>query len=245
MIGDKVTFDGHLINDIFRVGEVEVSPPSFEPSLSDRPKGARYRGRRYGTSTITIPLVVKHGRGTDPQRALALLLSWLDVDGVRDLSLSRDSGRVRRVVPLGVEVLDHAFGDVLSVSFEQVEPYLIGDPTTVTMSVANDYVTFTVGGTAKTGIAIACTGVRSTASDGLLWQITDEAGNDMAVEVTTSSQSLAIDTDERTVTLGGVPTTITLASDWLRLSPGEHTLRLSAGDNYYSPKITWRERWHA
>jgi hypothetical protein len=245
MRSNEVFFDGHRLNDLFGIGIIDAQPPSFEPNLLSRPRGSMLRGRRYGDGSISVALVAKRGRGRSVECSTGELLSWLDVDGARMLTLPSDDGRRRLVVPTGVSVDDPEWGDRLTVSFEQVDPYLYGETRTATMSSSATSVTLSVGGTAPTRPTVTCQMAYGAPSSLRVWQLTDEDGDKVALVLPDgSTHAVTIDCAARSAAIDGAPTTITLESDWLELAPGEHTLRRTVGQVGSSTRISWVERWH-
>ena len=101
--------------------------------------------------------------------------------------------------------------------------------------VANIY----VGGTYPTLLAIsAAAAVRS----GNLWGIRLDDGKYSNVTIpTANATAVIIDAETREVLVGGVPSMITLSSDWLELEPGEHKLEMTQGTG--AATATWVERW--
>jgi hypothetical protein len=242
MIGQVVVFDGHRINDLFRVGVVETPAPAILPELSELMRGSKVRSVRIGTSTVTIPLVAKRGHMVDVRESISALLSWLDVDGARYLSLSDDRGKRRLVVPTGVDIGDHEWNDVLTLTFEQVDPMLLGN--TVSMAPTGFPVSFNVGGDAPTRPVITCGAAASTQSVGRLWSMRLDGNVDMGVVLpSTAAASLSIDCAERTAKVNGAVSMIPLEHDWLELTPGRHTISLPNG-TASGVTISWVERWH-
>ena len=246
MIGQTVTFDGHTLNDLFRVGNVDAQLPLVTPALEDARFGSNVRNVRQGTSTITIPLVAKHLDGRDVRESVSTLLSWLDVDGAKWLTLSGDGGLKRLAVPDGaLTVDDPEWGDVLTLTLTQVDPYLYGEERTVPWPTTAPSVTFSVGGDAPTRLSVSCAEAKGASSSPNLWQLLMDGTKLLAVATgTTSARAVAIDCGARTATVGTDATTITLASDWLELTPGEHELELTAGSITAPVYLSYVERWH-
>jgi phage-related protein len=245
VIGQTVIFDGHRINDLFRVGVIEVGLPSFEPTAVDARRGSLVRGVRMGTSQIVVPLVAKRVRGHPTRESVSTLVSWLDVDGARFLELSGDDGLRRLVVPSGQPTVDEPeWGDVLTLAFEQVDPYLYGETKSMAWSSLNYTARLAVGGDAPTRPTIE--GTLSTSAASGLWLARLDNATSLGVTIGRyDGHAVRIDCDARTVTLDGAHTTITLDSDWLELAPGAHTLAVVTGGIDDTALVTWTERWHA
>lgn len=241
MVGQRVTFDGHTLNDLFYVGNVDVGLPEISNDFTDRTgDGSIHRGMRLGGVTIVVPLVAKP-RGMERARtSIAELMGWLDVDEPRKLSLSADDGLWRMAVPNAVSMADAEWGDRLTVEFRQPDPALYGKSRSVTVP-SGGSVTFHVGGTYPTKPTVSGTVTRDGTTH--LWGIRLDGGDFVRASVPTSSATaVAIDCDARTCAVGGATTIPTLDSDWLELKPGTHTLQNDQGTGACT--VTWHERWH-
>lgn len=243
MIGQEVTFDHHRFNELFYLGDVEIGLPEFTPSYEQRPRGgAIVRGMQIGTATIRVTLVVKPVRGEEPRAALSALMSWLDVDGPRRLTLSSDGGLWRMAVPTGApEMQDNGNYDIVSVEFMQTDPMLFGKKRTVNVTQGSSS-TFVVGGDAPTRPTIRANAAHRNATNGT-WGLALDSGESLLVSIPTSSASTVdIDCGERVCHVNGVATAPTLASDWFELKPGLRTITHSQGTG--TAFIEWYERWH-
>lgn len=244
MYGQTVTFDGHVLNDLFYVGDIEIGLPDFRPEMVERigAHGAFLRSTKMGGPTIAIPLTVMPRRGHEPREALSTLLSWMDVDTPRVLTLSRDGGLSRVVIPSGApEMLDDTWGDRLVIEFVQLDPWLTGVTATTTVPSAGSK-SFTVGGDCKTPVRITSTAAKRNSTT-RLWGLRLDDGDYLRVTLPTSSATaVTLDCGERTCTVGGNVTAPTLDSDWLELTPGTHVMRNDVGSGACT--LSWVERWH-
>ena len=246
MKGQTITFDGHRLNDLFFTGEVEVGLPDFEVDATGRSglDGSLVRSVRMGSLEIVVPLVAKFRKGHAARESLATLMQWLDVDEPKALTLSEDGGLVRMVVPTGPpEVTDHYYGDKLTVTLMQPDPWLYGETRTATIpSGSSSYVDINVGGTYPTNPTISATGAKRNGTS-YLWGVSLDSAASIEVRLpTSSSTAVMFDCDGRTCTVAGATALPTLSSDWLTLKPGAHRLRNSSGSG--AATVTWRERWH-
>lgn len=244
MIGQTVTFDGHRLNDLFFVGDVDVGLPEFAPDVDERHgRGSVVRSTRMGSLELSVRLVAKPVQGARPRESVSKLLSWLDVDGPRPLTLSSDGGLVRMCVPRGAPTPEGEYYDDLTVTFLQPDPLLFGEERSVTVP-SGGSASFVVGGDAPTWPKVAGQSVTRDSST-QLWGIRLDEGDFMRVKLPTSSaQSVLIDCDEDAggVRVAGVTSMLTLDSDWWELSPGTHAVRNELGGG--SCVVSWRERWH-
>lgn len=253
MIGQVITFDGHRLNDLFYVGEATVGLPSVEHEVADMRRGATWRSRRVTTCEVSVTLVAKPVRGQRPRAAVSTLLSWLDADGPRWLTLSSDDGLRRLVVPTGAPTGE---GDEdVTVTFLQLDPYLYGEARSARIPSGGTSVTFDVGGDAPTMPTIACGYVTALHSENYVWQLEHAAdGTRTGVQIadpdayadTTKRAAVSIDCTSRAVTVNNATAMLTLSSDWLELTPGVHTLREVNGGHISGSEVTisWTERWH-
>lgn len=241
-MAQEVVFDGHRINDLFFVGDISVGLPEFLPTVEERVSdGSRVRGTRLGTVAISIPLVVRPSQGTTARAALSALVSWLDVDGPRELSLSGDGGLTRMCVPSGApQVLDARWNDRVVVTLTQVDPALYGERREVTVP-SGGSVTALVGGDYPTRPTVTASAATRGASN--LWGVSADGSQLLRVAVRTGSAvGVEVDCGARTCRVSGIVTAPTLDSDWISLSPGTHVVRNDVGSG--GCVVAWRERWH-
>jgi len=244
MRGEVITFDGHRMNDLFYVGQVSVGLPEFEPSYEDRSigNGVMLKGTRMGTVSVSVRLVAKPRVGHDAREALSALVSWLDVDGAKRLSLSGDGGLWRLAVPEGApSVEDARWNDIVTVRFLQVDPLLYGTERSVTVP-SGGTAGIVTGGDAPTSPTISASGAVRASESGV-WGVRLDEGDFLHVALPTASESaVSIDCGRRTCSVDGATTLPTLDSDWWEMRPGAHTIRNDVGTGACT--LTWVERWH-
>ena len=241
MIGQRVTFDGHVLNDLFYVGMVEAEPPAIDVDLRtlDGKDGTAVNGTRLAESAITVPLVVRPGTALTTRQALSFLMGWLDVDGPRTLTLSDDGGLERVAVPSGVTIDDYEYNDRLTVTFTQVEPCLYGGSSTFAVP-SGGSATFEVTGNYVTMPVITAQAAQRDASTEM-WSLTFDEGDYVRLKLPTAlATTVSIDCKERRVLVGGEVSMLTLESDWPRLAAGTHTVRMDLGTG--AATISIRER---
>lgn len=237
----SVKFDGHALDDYFSISElVRGKPPAkVETVAVPGRNGLVVTGRTFDAMTVSMTLTAW---GYDRQRmrdAFTELWRWLDVDEPRRLEFGDDSGRYYLAIPSdGGDVAEWINAGSASVQFLIPDPIMYGTKRSVTIpsgGVANIY----VGGTYPTLLAIsAAAAVRS----GTLWGIRLDDGKYSNVTIpTANATAVIIDAETREVLVGGVPSMITLSSDWLELEPGEHKLEMTQGTG--AATATWVERW--
>lgn len=243
MIGEIVTFDGHRLNDLFYVGRIERGHAGFEPTLVDNMgDGSTVTGVRLGTATVTVLLAAKDVAGRTTRETVSRLLSWLDVDTPRWLTLSGDDGLRRLVVPEGEPTpYDVDREDGVTIAFTQVDPSLYGSSSAATVPSAGS-VTFTVGGDYPTRPTITATAAVRNATTGT-WELVFDGDTKVAVTLADALQTpVSIDCGTRAVTVDGEVAMITLDSDWPELAAGQHTVAMTRGTG--AATVAWTERWH-
>lgn len=244
MTGQQVTFDGHLVNSLFYVGEPDVGLPGFEPDATERvgADGAALRGTRVTGYEISVPLVAKPNTGMTPREAISTLLSWLDVDGLRRLVLSGDEGLFRMAVPTGAPRYGGGeWGDHVTVTFLQPDPWLYGAERAVTVP-SGGSVTVDVGGDRPTRPTVQTSAAKRSSST-LTWGLLLDSATRLRFALASSAATVIVaDCDARTCTVAGATSVPTLDSDWMQLTPGQHVIRNDQGTG--ASTVTWLERWH-
>ena len=131
-------------------------------------------------------------------------------------------------------------GEIAQLTFTVTNPIAYGRERTITVP-SGGSVIFIVDGTAPTRPRIAASATRSASSQ--VWGLRLDEGDYLHVETGVSSAcAVAIDCEERTLRINNNPAIPTLDSDWLELSPGEHTIRMDNGVG--AATITYYERWY-
>lgn len=239
--GVVVVFDGHDLTSRFLITDIQRPKPTFEATMSDNPAGGSFlMGVRRGAGEISLSLHVKGG-SKDRQNAIRELTSWLNVDGVREMSFSDDMGLTYLAVPNGsTDAQSLYFREIITVKFAVPYPYMLGETRTATVP-SGGSVQASVGGTLPALPVInTTTAVRSNSTN--LWGLQVDGGDYVHIPVPVSTAStIAIDCMERTSTVNNASTLITLDSDWLSLAPGIHTISNDQGTG--ASTLTWRELW--
>ena len=236
-----VTFDGHSIDALFIVGDPKITIFDSQVNYADSENrdGQIVVGRHWGSAKVSFTIAAT-GTAATRRAALSTLGSYLAVDSPRKLVLP-DTSWYYMAIPDGSLNLERAInGEYTELSFTLVDPIGYGDEVTVTVP-SGGSVTFTVGGTAPTKPNISATAVRD--SSALVWGL--KLDNADFVHIATGNAAgrvVKIDCDERTATVSGNTSMITLDSDWLELSPGSHTLVMDKGTG--AATVKYRERWY-
>lgn len=238
----SVIFDGHDLSELFDIGNPEITIANAMPDMRETSgrNGSIFVGTKYGNSTVKFAFAV-NGSPDERRDALSILGMWLNVDEPKKLVLPDTPDRFYMAVPKGAITLNRAIGaEHASLTFELVDPVAYGREVEFTVP-SGGSVTFHVGGTAATKPTIEANAIRDASS--LVWGLRLDDGDFVHVATGSSSaKPVSIDCDERTSTVDGSVALPTLDSDWLVLTPGEHTLRMDNGAG--AATVTWRERWY-
>lgn len=234
-------FNGHDFESLFIVGEPSISILNYQSKTveSDSKNGSTVIGKTWGNSTVAFTLVVE-GSASERRDKLSTLGAWLDVDEPKPLVLPDNPDRYYMAVPDGALELNRAIGaEYAQITFLVTEPDSYGKERTVTVP-SGGSVTFIVGGTAKTYPRITANAVRSASSQ--VWGIRLDEGDYVHIATgAAAARAIVADCENRTLTIAGAVAIPTPDSDWLELTPGEHTLRMDNGTG--AATVTFIERW--
>ena len=236
-------FDGVDYADILEVVSVAMSAL---PQTSADLRYAAGRDGAYlaGNALQPLEITVRARLATDTiderdiQRRWAEVAARMRTAEPRPLSLSE--GLYRMAVLQGETPLDFkTYSAVAELKFLCPDPVAYGIERTVTVP-SGGSATFVVGGTYKAKPVIAAQAVRDPSSQ--LWGIRlDDADYIHVATGSASARAVEVDCGERTCTVEGSASMITLDSDWLELEPGKHTLAMDNGTG--AATVTIRERW--
>lgn len=237
-----LVFDGHAFDGLLIYGDPTITLFSANPSYIDSNSrdGRAVNGIRYDGWTVEFSIVVD-GDALTRRDKLSTLGSWLDVDEPKKLILPDTPDRYYLAVPEGELQLTRGMkAEYGRLAFTVIEPTAYGEEHSVIVP-SGGSATFHVGGTAATKPSIAANATRDASS--LVWGLRLDDGDFVHVATGSSSaKPVSIDCDERTSTVDGSVSLPTLDSDWLVLTPGEHTLTMDNGTG--AATVTWRERWY-
>ena len=236
----RVVFDGHVLTDYFLVGNPELPMPSPTASMRDVAgmDGAVPDGQRLQQVELAVTVSAWEDSRSDRRALMSMLWQWLRVDEPKPLQIGDEPYWL--AIPSGGGDMEHfANADAVEVRFVAADPVRYGATRSAAIP-SGGSVSIHVGGNYPTRPRItAAAAVR--ASNGL-WGIRLDDGDYSNVAIPTSSASaVVIDASTREVRIAGAPAMITLASDWLELEPGEHTLAMTQGTG--AAVIEWTERW--
>lgn len=235
-------FDGHDLNSLF-----VVSRPTFETFAPNRSfqdvlgrDGTVYMGGSLIGGNISVKLSVIRKTPAQRREDLSTLFMWLDVDEPKWLVTDDQPGISYKAIPSGDMPIDSfTNADSVVVNFRLLEAAAYGDTVTATVP-SGGSLTFTVDGTYPTKPTITARATRNSTS--LVWGLRLDDGDFLHVATGSSSaRNIALDCENRTLTVQGAVALPTLDSDWFELAPGEHTITMDNGTG--AATVTYKERW--
>ena len=236
-----IAFDGHDFESLFIVGDPSLSFAVPKPTLDDAEgrDGQVVRGMRFGSGAVSFRLGF---RGTPDERRIALstLAGWLDVDEPKYLVLPETGWRYKAIPDGAVETTRGIGGDIHKVKFAIVEPAAYGLERSVTVP-SGGSAGILVNGTYPTRPTItAQSAVRDSTTQ--VWGIRMEDGTFVHVPTgSASARSVSVDCESRVAKVANAAAMPTLDSDWLVLTPGDHTITNDQGTG--ASTFSWFERW--
>ena len=237
-----VVFNGCQLTRGCILAEVSRPLAGRSANMVDVPgmDGALFGGTKLEAGSVSIKLV-PCGHGRRWMRAkLREIAEALDVEGPAPLHFSDDEGLYYMAVPDGgVSVAEYPRAFAISISFSVPEPALYGRAHSLSVP-SGGSVTFLVGGTYAAHTLISSAAAVRGTSD--LWGLRLDGGDFSRLKLpTASATAVSIDSATRTAKVAGATALMTLESDWIELSPGEHTVANDIGTG--ASTIEWVERW--
>lgn len=238
----SVIWDGHDLTDYFVVSGIERPSPKARIETLKAPgmDGTVVRSSTWAELTVSMT-VSSFAHGHAKRRDdLRRLIGWLDVDGARRLQFADDGGLYYEAVPSGGgSRTDWIDADSVELEFLVTSPAMYGARHEVTVP-SGGAVSFEVGGTYPTWPTIeAAAAVRGTSD---LWGVRLDGGDYIRLKfASNTARAVSIDCETRESRVAGALALPTLSSDWLRLTPGRHTIAMDVGTG--AATIAWDERW--
>lgn len=234
-----ITYDGHDLATLFICGAPEISILNRTGTKVDAgaANSSHVVGMRWGDSTVSFQITAL-GDAFERRNRFSQLGAWLDVDGPRELVLPDTPDRFYMAIPEGTVQLKRHFGaESALLKFTLTDPVAYGEERTVTVP-SGGSLTFEVGGTYPASPVVTATATPDLST--ALWGLTVDGSAFIRVELDDEGIPVSIDCLNRTCTVSGSAALPTLASDWLTLAPGRHTLAM-LGEG--AAAVTYRERW--
>ena len=239
-MSDTVTFNAHDLSTYFTIGEVTRSLASWEPNSVDVPgrSGAVVTGTRETPIDVTVTLWTTATSQSGRRDALRTLASWLAVDEPKALVLGDEGGLWRMALPAdAADVTQNLDADSVALTFRCFDPVLYGQQATQTIP-SGGSATFTVGGTAPTWPTVTASAALEGSSG--YWRLTLDGGVHLDADTGSSAVAVSADCAKRVLLVDGLVQMLQPNADWLRLTPGTHTVAMNGTG---AATLTWRERW--
>lgn len=237
-----VVFDNHDLTELFGVEwPVSRTAASWEPDAVDVPgrSGSVFGGTRAQPVDVSMRLWTLAETRTQRQHAVRTLAAWLAVDEPKPLYLGDEGGLWRMAIPAGgFDVSAYLNADSIPVTFRCLDPVLYGERHHVDVP-GNGSVTFLVGGSAPTFPTITASDAREDSTVGW-WRLRLDDGDHLDVDTGARSVPVSADCERRTLIVNDSVQMLQPLAQWLRLTPGTHTLSL-AGTG--AAHVQWTERW--
>ena len=240
-------FNGVDFSQWMRCNPTRRLMPEMDVTAYDRPggDGAAYAGSRLKPLEIPVHCRLtlpgwRHEQVAAVRREVAAALS-ADAPAWLELGDEADVRYLAKVTDAG-ELSDLWHTGACTVTFTAFDPVAFGRLRSATVP-SGGSVDIDVGGTWPTWPTLAATSAVRDSTTGL-WGVTLDSGDHLRVVTgTASAVTVAMDCapDARTCLVGGAVKLPTPDSDWLRLSPGKHTVAMDKGTG--AAVLTWYERW--
>lgn len=235
-------YAGHRLDQLFIASNLKVKLPQPTPDLrtvSGR-DGQAVQGATLGVGTISVELSKTTGTDAERRAAYSQLWAWLNIKSPQPLRLGSTSDPYYLVMPSsGGDVTRYIKAETVTAEFTIIEPARFGATRTASLS-GSTAQNITVAGTYPTWLKIESTNATRNASG--LWGVQVDNQDYVCVALPTAAASVVtIDSAEHLAEVDGAAIMITLDSDWLRLEPGTHSVKINKGSG--SATISWVERW--
>lgn len=239
MAETTVTFDGIELTERFVCSDLarQFIPRTVGTAQVPGMDGVLFTGVSADPIEIGMTMTAVDRDPAARSEAWRWLASVLAATTPRPLAISDDGGKHYMAVPHGGDVERFVNAERAEMGFMCPDPAMYGDAGSAEV---DGSATFEVGGNAKTMPAISMPAIQG-GSDGLYTLVLDgEAEFSFACSQSGSTAAEA-DCASRRLTVAGAAKLPTLASDWLELAPGEHTVEVTAGSGACT--LSWTERW--
>lgn len=238
---ERLVLGGVDLSEEYEVVDVRRPVPSPVPNLVSVPgmDGYAFMGADTMPQPIRFTLVSKVMGYDERRREARQIAAVLNTAEPVEVAFSNDDGLYYvAVVSEPPDYREFVTFGAMTVTMQPLHSAMYGAERSVTVP-SGGSVDFVVGGSYPTSPIVTATAVRGTSS---LWGlILDELDFVHVATGSSSGRDVVLDCGQRTLTIQGSAAVPTLDSDWLRLSPGEHSLRMDNGTG--AATVTWRERW--
>ena len=237
----SLVFDNHDLTKLFRVELDSRTAASWEPSLVDVPgrNGAVFGGTKAQPVDVSMRLWSLAKTRVERQQDVRTLASWLAVDEPRPLYLGDEGGLWRMAIPAGTfDVSAYLNAESIPVTFRCLDPVLYGETEAVEVP-SGGSVSFRVGGTAPTFPTVTADAAFEDGTAGY-WQLWLDEQTHLDADTGAAATSVSADCGRRVLLVGGLVQMLQTDADWLRLTPGTHTIRMVGTG---AASVEWVERW--
>lgn len=243
LVGDLCLEDMGIV-----VERVHDDPPPARPTTIDVPgrDGSVLRELTYESRDITLECRVLAPKWSDFDRVIDEISSAL-MDGQEHRLCVRTHPGEYYMAYLSSVTQDERIGGTgigyLELAFVASDPWRYGHEGKVSVP-SGGSATFLVGGSAPAKVSVR-TSYAVRDSNSTVWGVRFDEGDFMHVATGSSSyRRVVIDGANRSVSVAGVTSMLTFDSDWVKLAPGRHTVRMDEGTLYSNGGCTvkWQER---
>ena len=233
-----VMFNGYDLTRSCIVGNIARQFMPSEANQIDVPKmdGALFASNPLSPLTITMSATVL-GTPEERSEALRTLASYLRVSEPSRLAISDDGWKYYLAVPSGAEIERYIGAESFELTFTCLDPVMYGDENTATATEGTE-TEIVVGGNYPTMPTLTLESATPDSTTGCYSVSVD--GGTFDIPVAHDDSAIIADCSARTLSVGGSATLPTLASDWIVLEPGTHTVSVTGTGDC---TIAWVERW--
>lgn len=238
----RAYFDDVELTERFILSDLSRPIPGNSVDVLDVPgmDGVLIKSAKIASGKISFTLWPHWMDSSGLREAVREIAALMAVDEPRRLSFSDDGNLYYMAIPDGgMEVRELADAFAVECSFVVPSPAMYGETRSVTVP-SGGSVSFAVNGTYPAKLVVeASSAVRGTSD---LWGIRLDSGLYSHVKLANgNATAVKIDATSRKVSVASATKLMTIGSDWLELTPGEHTLANDYGTGACT--ATWVERW--
>lgn len=224
-----------IINNLVR----PMPPRRIDTAEISGKDGTVIRNSRLDQIEISMLLWITDLLPSERRDIIHEIAGHLMVDAVKPLQFDDDDGLYYLAMPKGdIQPIYYPTALCIPLVFLAPDPVMYGQSVAVTVS-SGSSVSFNVGGNYPTYPQISSS--NAVRGSGNVWGLALEDGTYSCVLLNdASSHSVSINAGSRAVTVDNTPNMITLSSDWLDFTPGNHAIAMSGTG---TATVSWTERW--
>ena len=238
----KVFFDGFELTRRFAVSNLKegLLPRTIKTVEVPGRDGSLFTGVTLTEKTIGMTLTTLAKTVEERQAAARMLAAILAVDEPKPLLLSIDNGLYRMAIPsTDIEAARYRNATAFEVSFVVPDPVMYGVEKVITVP-SGGSVTFEVGGTYPTRPVVSASAAANGGNG--FWRVRLEDGSYLLATIPdgVSTAPVIADCEARTLMVNSSVALLVPSADWLKFSPGQHTLEMTGTG---AATVTFTERW--